>query len=597
MSRVLPPRALSTGRVFAWALVTILVVVFLGMVWIGVRGALAYKHLERIQTGASESVATMTKDPSATASTLASLAADAADARNLTSDPIWAAAENLPWIGPQLAAFGTVASSSDQLFRESLLPLAVAAKGLSIHSLEPVDGQIDTSALGTLVEPARAAGLKAAAAAEAAQDINRTPLLGVVDSAVGEATKQFNAIAGAIDGLARTSQLLPAMLGQDGPRNYLLVVQNNAEWRSLGGITGTAILVHTDKGAITLVDTQSATGLVRDLVDPIVPLPTDVTQIYGTRPARYFHNLTQIPDFPVDGRIAREMYRSKTGVDVDGVLAVDPVVLSYVLKSIGPVKLPTGDTLTDSNAVQFLLNEVYLRYPDPATQDTVFASAAGAIFQGIIDGRGSTEGLISALGRASEERRLLIWSSDPDEQAVLDGTTIAGELPVTDARIARFGVFLNDGTGSKMSYYVKPEVTVTSSSCSSGPGEAERQLTLRVRLTNTAPTDAATSLPPYITGEGAYGTSPGDAKVISNIYVPEGFTVESVYTDDGSSPGSGQYKGLDVLTLETTLTPGASAGFSVMVRSLAGPARSEALVTPTADASINPTVEASCGRN
>lgn len=592
---VLPPRAIRMGRVFAWALVAILVVFFLCMVWIGVRGALAYKHLERIQAGASESVATITRDPSATASTLASLAADAADARNLTSDPIWASAENIPWIGPQLAAFGTVASSSDQLFRESLLPLAVAARGLSVHSLEPVNGQIDTNALGSLVEPARAAGMKAVAAAEAAQDINRTPLLGVVDSAVGEATKQFNAIAGAIDGLARTSQLLPSMLGQNGPRNYLLVVQNNAEWRSLGGITGTGILVHTDKGAITLVDTQSATGLVRDLVDPIVPLPSDVTQIYGTRPARYFHNLTQIPDFPIDGPIAREMYRSKTGVIVDGVIAVDPVMLSYVLKSIGPVKLPTGDSLTDSTAVKFLLNEVYLRYPDPATQDAVFAGAAGAIFQGIIDGRGSTEGLISALGRASEERRLLIWSADPDEQAILDGTTIAGELPVTDARVARFGVFLNDGTGSKMSYYVKPQVTVTASSCNPGRGEAERQLTLHVGLTNTAPADAATSLPPYITGEGAYGTSPGDAKVISNIYVPKGFVVESVYSDDGSSPARGQYNGLDVLTFGTTLTPGASAGFSVVVRSLAGPARAEALVTPTADASISPTVVASCG--
>jgi hypothetical protein len=594
---VLTPTAQRAGRFFAWLLVGVIIVALLGAVWVTVRGALAYRHLERIQVSASDNVAALTSDPSAATSGLGSLAADAADARDLTSDPVWATAERLPWIGPQLSAFHTIASSADELFSESVLPLAAAANGMSMRSLEPVGGQIDTGVLERLVEPARAASERATAAAEAAKNIDRTPLLGVVSSAVERATKQFVGVAGAIDGLSRTSQLLPEMLGKDGPRNYLLLVQNNAEWRSLGGITGTAILVHTDKGAIKLVDTRSATSLVRDLADPIVSLSEEVTQIYGTKPARYFHNLTQIPDFTTDGPIAREMYRSRTGIDVDGVIAVDPVVLSYVLKSIGPVTLPTGDSLTDANAVQLLLNEVYLRYPDPATQDAVFASAAGSIFQGIIDGRGSTEGLISALARASEERRLFIWSADAAEQAVVDGTTIAGRLPETDTRTARFGVFLNDGTGSKMSYYVQPRVVLTSASCSPVKSTGEREFTLRVTLSNNAPADAASSLPPYITGEGTYGTPPGDANVVSNVYLPDGFAFVSAATDDGSTYERNRYEGRDVLTFGTNLAPGASVGFSLVARSFTGPAHAQALVTPTADAALDPTVDSACGLN
>ncbi|MDF2045931.1 DUF4012 domain-containing protein [Microbacterium sp. Kw_RZR3] len=575
----------------------IVLVVVLCALWIGTRGALAYRYLQSVQTGASESISTVSRDPSAAAATLSRLAADTSEARELTSDPVWKLAERTPWIGPQLAAFRTIASSSDVLIRESLLPLAASTNGVSIDSLKPVDGHIDTSVLPDLVDPAQTAATRAGAAARAVQDINRTPLLGVVDSAVGQASTLFNQVAGSIDGLARTSQLLPNMLGQDGPRNYLLLVQNNAEWRSLGGLTGTAILLHTDAGKISLVDTQSATGLVRDLADPIVPLPAEVTKIYGTRPARYFHNLTQVPNFPVDGPIAREMYRSKTGVQVDGVIAVDPVVLSYLLETIGPVELPTGDSLTRENAVQFLLNEVYFRYSDPATQDKVFASAAGAVFEGLINGRGTMEGLLAALGRASEERRLLVWSADADEEAILEGTTLAGQLPVSDSRTARFGVFFNDGTGSKMSYYLKPTVTITSGSCGSVSDSGRDDLTLRVSLTNTAPADAATSLPEYITGGGAYGTKPGQANVISNIYLPQGSTLVAASTGDNAAFQKDDYEGRQVLTFGTDLSPGATTEITVVARMSSTPTGAQALITPTADSSRSPTVTTSCRLN
>ncbi|MEV8239984.1 DUF4012 domain-containing protein [Microbacterium testaceum] len=593
---VLPRAAIVAGRILAWALATLILVTALCTIWIGARGALAYRHLERVQVGASDIASSLTDDPSQMTSSLARLAADAREARDLTSDPAWKLAEAVPWVGPQLNALRTVAASSDQLLGESLLPLSVAAKDVSIDSFKLVNGHIDTSALSSLAAPASSAAVEATSAAQAVDDINRRPLLGVVDSAVSRAGKLFSQAAGAIDGLSRTSQLLPKMLGQDAPRNYLLVVQNNAEWRSLGGITGTAVLIHTDKGAVSLADTQSATGLVRELAEPIVPLSDDITQIYGTRPARYFHNLTQIPDFTVDGPIAREMYRSRTGVEVDGVLAVDPVVLSYLLKAIGPVELPTGDSLTDSNAVQLLMNEVYRRYADPAAQDAVFAGAASAVFQGLISGRGSTDALLVALGRASEERRLLVWSAAPDEQAVLDGTSLAGQLPVTDTRTARFGVYFNDGTGSKMSYYIKPDVTVMSDICQSVSAPHQTQLTLNLTLTSDAPADAAASLPEYITGGGSFGTAPGNTKTIINIYLPEGFALASAVSSDHSTFMQNTYDNRDVLTFGSELAPGASIQITASVRGVATVDGVEAFVTPTADSALSPIVSDSCTR-
>lgn len=591
----LPPLARRAGRVFAWALFGLLILGVLLATWVGARGALAYQHLQRVQTGAAASTAAVASDPSEAVLSLASVASDAADAHALTSDPIWSLAEHLPWVGPQLKAFGTVAASSDELLRQSLLPLATAAQDVSLESLKPVDGRIDTGMLAELVGPASDAAARAEHAALTVRDIDRTPLVGAVGTAVDRASDLFGQVSSAVDGLSRAAQLMPAMLGESGPRYYLLLVQNNAEWRSLGGITGTTILLRTEGGAISLVDTQSATALSQGLPVPAVGLPDVIQKIYGTKPTRYFHNLTQIPDFSVDGPLAREMYRLKTGIDVNGVLAMDPVALSYLLNATGPVTLPTGDVLDADSAVPFLLNKVYLDYADPAAQDAVFAGAAGTIFQALLEGRGSASGLIEALGRAGEEHRVLVWSADPAEQAVLEGTAIAGQLPVTDERTTRFGVFLNDATGSKMSYYVRPDVSLSWGACQPAGNRGERQVTLTLTLTSDAPPDAATALPWYITGGGVYGTPPGIAKVVGNIYLPQGFELASEESSDGQGFTEANYQGRHVLTFGTDLSPGASTTVTVAVRGASSATEAQAIVTPTADSRRDPTVTSICG--
>jgi hypothetical protein len=591
----LPPVARRAGLVLAWLVVGIVTIGALAAIWVGVRGVLAYQHLARVQAGAAGSVSAVAADPESAAPTLARLASDAQAARDLTSDPIWALAEGIPWVGPQLSAFGSVADASDQLLRQSLLPLVASAQGMSLEAIKPVGGRIDASALIGLTDAAAAAATSATAAAKSVDSIDRTPLLGIVASAVGQASDVFSEAASAVDGLSRASQLMPTMLGQNNPREYLLLVQNNAEWRSLGGISGTAILLKVEDGSVTLSATESATSLSHGGLAPTVDLSTDLEAIYGTKPTRYFHNLTQIPDFTVDGPIAREMYAKSTGIDVDGVFAVDPVGLSYLLNATGPVRLPTGDVLDSANAVSFLLNDVYLQYSDPSAQDAVFAGAAGAIFQELLDGKGSAGPMISALARAGSEHRFFMWSADPSEQAVIDGTTIAGPLPATDARTARFGVYLNDGTGSKMSYYVRPDVSITWGACGSASTPGQRDISLSVKLTSDAPSDAATSLPWYITGGGLYGTPPGIAKVIPNVYLPEGFELVSAQASDGGTFTEAEYQGRRVLTFSTDLLPGASTTFTVNVRGSSTATEAQAFVTPTADASLSPTVTAACG--
>jgi len=275
------------------------------------------------------------------------------------------------------------------------------------------------------------------------------------------------------------------------------------------------------------------------------------------------------------------------GVEVDGVISLDPVALSYLLGATGPVTLPTGDTLTSDNAVDLLLNGVYQRYENPREQDAFFAAAAGAVFTALTSGTGSPADLLSAMARAGSEHRLLLWNSDPAEQAVLDGTTLQGALPDSDADVTSFGVYVNDATASKMDYY--QALQTMTAWC----GADEAQLT--VTISNDAPTDAA-SLPSYITGGGSRDVPPGEAKTVTYVYLPPGSTlVSSTAVGDRDAPGfgSGIDAGRDVLIWTTQLAPGERMTLTVQVQT---PRTAEIVTrsTPTIDISAIPQIADEC---
>jgi hypothetical protein len=592
---VLPMPLRVAGTVFAWSLGAVLLATLAALAWVGVRALEAYGHLTAARESVERTVANIA-DLTEAADLVAGLSDHATAAHELTSDPVWRTVERAPWIGGQLHAISTVAAATDQVAGTALPPLAEVASTFSLDAFRPVDGRIDTGFFERIAEPARAgaSGVNASSTSVARLDV--TQLLGPVRDAVVEVSELLGTAATATDALARAATLLPAMLGTDGERNYLVVFQNNAEWRSLGGIVGAMVAVHTVDGAVALTDQGSSSDFTR-FDASVLPLDDEVERIYRHRPGQWIQNVTQVPDFATSAELAREMWLRERGLEVDGVLALDPVALSYLLKATGPIALPTGDVLTAQNAVGLLLNEVYLRYERPADQDAFFASAAAAVFTALLTGDADPATLVKALGRAGDERRLLLWSAVPEDQSVLADTTLAGRLPVTTNEIGRFGVYLNDGTGSKMDYYVDADIDLAWGACTVDPrGRASGPATLTVTITNTAPADAATSLPEYITGGGAFGVPAGVARTVGYLYLPEGYNLLDAGTSTNTGFGGGMHDGRQVLLFGLDLAPGESGTVTATVQAPEPAAPTLiAEVTPTVHADQSPTVVAQCG--
>lgn len=405
------PRPLRiAGVVFASVLGGLLIAAVFATAWVGVRGVLAYGHLRDAQAAASVARASLS-DPSAAADAIDAVSTETQAARALTSDPVWSAAAQLPWVGPQLSAVATVAASIDDVAGDALAPLAEVASSFDLTALRPQDGRIDLAPFVSLQDAAATGAAGIAAASASVSSLDGSLLVAPLRSAVADVSGLLVEARDAAAAVSRATALLPPMLGAEGPRDYLVLFQNNAEWRSLGGIPGAMALLHTDGGALSLA-AQESSGDYPSYDASVLPLGDELTAIYGERPGRWIPNVTQVPDFAVSATLAREMWaREHGGQQVDGVIALDPVALTYMLEATGPATLPTGDVLTSETAVPLLLNEVYARYSDPSQQDAFFALAAAAVFDALSRGNADPAALVAGLTRAGDEHRLLLWSA------------------------------------------------------------------------------------------------------------------------------------------------------------------------------------------
>lgn len=512
--------------------------------------------------------------------TLAALQQETGAARASTSGPGWRVGRRAGAAGQNLAALTTVAAALDELAHEGMPPLIEAAAVLRPRALAPTGGRIELAPL-VRANPAVAAAAQATDRARArVAAIDRRWLVPQLRSALDELDRMLAQGARDLATVARAAALLPSMLGADGPRTYLLLFQNPAEVRATGGMPGAFAVVRADRGALRLVRQGSAAADLGAFEEPVLPLDPAVRALYTDRPGRYPANVNLTPHFPTAAKLAREMYRVRFGEKVDGVLATDPVALSYLLRATGPVAMPSGPPLTAGNAVRMLLSEAYARFPDKAEQHRYLAAAAAASFETMITAWGDPRAAVAGLARAAGERRILVWSAHPREQRLIEETVLAGALPAEDGLRPTVGVFLNDAGGAKLSYYLTQQAELRAGDCRS---DGRRELLLRVRLGSTAP---ASGLPPSVLGLARAG-DPYTVRTNVSIFSPAGGALVDVRTDGAAAPvGSGMERGRAVGIVPIEIPPGGHRTIEAVLLTAdlprQEPVHTDLWVTPTA---------------
>lgn len=468
-----------------------IVVAFVG--WLAKSGLDAKAALEQARSNAQQAKDALQQGDSEAASRFVDHAQyHAQAASDATHSLPWTVTAAIPWVGSPFRTGQQISDVVLGLANDVLKPAAQAGTALSPDRL--VDGSRVDVALLRSEEPNLTSLAEAATRLNSeAQAISDPRYVSTLADARTQLQEQTAQITGLLENTALASRLVPPMMGVDGPRSYFMAFQTNAEARGTGGLLGGFGVLRFDNGVAT-VDTLGANT---ELDKPFTPidLGAEFNQNYGyANPFGDFRNSNLSPHFPYAAQIWKSMWAQQTGMNVDGVIALDPFALSYILGAVGPVTMPDGEQVTKDNVVELTESTAYARFPtDQTARKQYLQDIASEVVKKVTGSTGSPKALLEALGKSVSQGRIAVWSAVPAEQELLEQTPLAHIVPDDDAPYA--AVVLNNLGGNKMDYYLKREIEYVADGCA---GDT-RNSTVTIRLRNAAPT---ASLPDYVASAG-----------------------------------------------------------------------------------------------
>jgi len=479
--------------------------------WLGYEAVHAKSSLEEARTSAQQAKEALLKGNSEDAARWSNEArTQAQTARDSTHSLPWQVASAVPWLGGPFETGQRLSEVVLGLTTDVLQPSTQVAAAISPDRLlkgDRVDVQLLRDSAPKLDEIS-------AAATRLDVDANAIPdpkFLSAIRDARTELQAQTSDITGLLKNAALAARLAPAMMGADGPRTYFMGFQTNAEARATGGLLGGFGILRFDNGN-PIVETL---GPNTELNKPFTPidLGPEYNAQYGFQnPTTDFRNSNVSSHFPYAAQIWKSLWAQQSGVNVDGVIAIDPVALSYILGAVGSVTMPDGERVTKDNVVELTESTLYSRFPtDQTARKQYLQDVASEVVKKITVHIESPRQLLEALGKAVGEGRIAVWSSSPAEQQLLEETPLAHVVPNDPAPYA--GVVINNLGGNKLDYYLKRSIEYSADACE---GDT-RKSTITIRLTNTAPDGP---LPDYV------ASSPGLPEL--PYAVPSGASVSSV---------------------------------------------------------------------
>ena len=520
----------STTKRRVWIGAGVAVVLILGAgTWVATRALVVKNELESAQ-GLVGQMQTEASDFNleALAKSSDELLVHAASAVTHAQDPIWRAAEVIPYLGDNLAAVRVVAESIDAIAQDVAAPAVDVVTGFDLAKRDPETGGFDLSPL-TEAEKVVAAAKPIITTSRAKLDgVNQAKTFGPVTAAVVQLQGMLSKASGPLDSAGEVLKVASAALGRDSPRNYLLAFQNNAESTALGGSAASYTMLSVDNGAVAIAAQAGGSNDLQDGVAVDVTVDQSALDLYSDFLISYPNSSTSRPDFPTAAQIMSAFWLRDKGKAPDGVISVDPLALAKILKATGPVTLSSGDVLTSDNAVSLLVNEIYFRYGDydqyPIV-DAFFQNAAASILAKVTAGDFDIKAMVSAITAGVDQGSILMWSANADEQSLLDGARVQGVLPKTNATETVIGTYYRDTSASKIDYYLETSNRTTTDVCTSPENPT---FTTSVTLHSNLTVDQARALPDYIKSQ-QFGSDFFSTQVF--VYGPVDATLKEARVD------------------------------------------------------------------
>lgn len=365
-----------------------------------------------------------------------------------------------------------------------------------------------------------------------------------VGTRLGEARDEATAVVSPLAASARRTKpltdVLPDLFGASEGQTYLLALLNPSEQRFSGGAPLTIVPMEVADGTLTMgeaIDTSDPRLFKVGRWDKVEGNPFHVGRLR-------ISTATFAPDWSVSGEELLRGWERRTGTGADGLVAVDVVALSEMLRITGPVEAPIYGSLDASTFTQKLIGD-YDAYPDNEARKEL-NRAIVPVFAERLLAPGDGLAKIESLRDSARARHFALWMRDPDLQSAVAEVGLAGEL--SDTQHDYLAVFNQNTNRSKADYWQKR--AVRSEVVLAEDGSA------KVRLTISVHNDSPPYVQPFADPRRGTFVTKWNGMTLG-VFLPEGARVRSA-TAGGTPQGTRvfDYYGRPYKLLRLVLPPG-----------------------------------------
>jgi len=416
----------------------------------------------------------------------ARVADESAKADRATRQIPYRAAEHLPWIGDQLGAVRGGAHAA-ALLTEPLPEALSTVQEVVGDGLISADRTVNVAALQALTPILQDYEVRVDAARSSLRDGESPQVLSAISERLSPVTAQLDQIADPLDTATQVLPQLPALLGAEGARTFLVAFTNPAEIRPVQGIVGAYAYLTVDAGRIELTRTGTDNDLYSSRAD-ISLVSEEFAALYGQDAARV-QNLTMGGSADEAGILTSSLFTAAGLPTPDVVVFVDPVGLGQLLGADhAALELGPFGSVATADIARVLMYDAYVTYgEDQDARKAFLAATSAAAFEAVLSDGLSTAALDGA-SEAVESGHLAVWSSREAEQTALVAAGVAGVLgdPAEAGATARIG--LTSIVPSKLDYWLRPEIAVSAPCTPGDSATSPVRSTVSMTLTNEVPT-------------------------------------------------------------------------------------------------------------
>jgi hypothetical protein len=307
-------------------------------------------------------------------------------------------------------------------------------------------------------------------------------------------------------------RILPSFLGQDGPRNYLIGMQNPAELRGTGGAMLRFVILTIDEGRPQIQKESDVYDVDKNRTPYDIELPADAWYQAAIEDSRRFGNANWSPDWPFSAELtvryaqAADAANADFGLPpIDGVLLVDPMTMEDLMPGVGSFYSNKHKVyITRETVVEYLLYRAYAAKPVPRVRKARLKDIVDTFYDKMLKPERPSD-LVRGFGEALTEKHMQIWLTNPAEQAFIKRMDWdAGLQKATNSDY--LNVVQQNVGGNKLDYHASQETTMNIT-----PEGDDVRVTTEVRITNNV------FLPQP---RWALGNSGPNHRPMVNVYVP-----------------------------------------------------------------------------